>query len=107
MRGFSRRKLGPKDEEGAPLGGEAKVEASVEIRRTLFWQIWGTLFMDLGQVWYRADDINLRDLEVAVGPGIWLMTPIGPLRFDVGYRLTDWDKTESRWAYHIAIGAAY
>jgi len=107
MRGFSRRKLGPKDEEGAPLGGEAKVEASVEVRRTLFWKIWGTLFMDVGQVWYRIDEINLRELEVAVGPGVWLMTPIGPLRFDAGYRLTNRDKTESRWAYHIAIGAAY
>jgi len=107
MRGFSRRKLGPKDEEGAPLGGEAKVEASVEVRRPLFWKIWGTLFMDVGQVWFRIDEINLRDLEVAIGPGVWLMTPIGPLRFDAGYRLTDWDKTEPRWAYHIAIGAAF
>jgi outer membrane protein assembly complex protein YaeT len=107
MRGFSRRKLGPKDDEGAPLGGEAKVEASVEVRRTLFWEIWGTIFMDAGQVWYKTGDINLGELEVAVGPGIWLMTPIGPLRFDAGYRLTDRDKTESRWAYHIAIGAAY
>jgi outer membrane protein assembly complex protein YaeT len=107
MRGFSRRELGPKDDEGSPLGGEAKVEASVELRRALFWEIWGTVFMDMGQVWYRTSDINLRELEVAVGPGLWLMTPIGPLRFDVGYRLTDRDKTESRWAYHIAIGAAY
>jgi outer membrane protein assembly complex protein YaeT len=107
MRGFSRRKLGPKDEDGAPLGGEAKVEASVEIRRTLFWKIWGTLFMDLGQVWYRVDQVNLRDLEVAVGPGVWLMTPIGPIRFDAGYRLTNRDETEPRWAYHIAIGAAF
>ncbi len=107
MRGFSRRKLGPKDEAGAPLGGEAKVEGSLEVRRALFWEVWGTLFMDVGQVWYRVGEVKLRELEVAVGPGVWLMTPIGPLRFDVGYRLTHRDKIEPRWAYHIAIGPAY
>ncbi len=107
MRGFSRRKLGPKDDENAPLGGEAKVEASIEVRQELFWRIWGTLFLDAGQVWYRLDEVALEDLEVAVGPGLWLMTPIGPLRLDAGYRLTYLDTTEPRWAYHIAIGPAY
>ena len=107
MRGFSRRRLGPKDSEGAPLGGEAKVEASVEVRSTLFWKIWGTVFVDVGQVWYRVNELRLRELEVAVGPGVWLMTPIGPLRFDVGYRLTRYDTDEPRWAYHLAIGPAY
>jgi outer membrane translocation and assembly module TamA len=32
------------------------------------------------------------------------MTPIGPLRFDFGFRLTDYDKTEENWAFHFAIG---
>jgi outer membrane protein insertion porin family len=107
MRGFARRRLGPKDASGAPVGGEAKLEASVELRRPLLWKIWGTAFLDAGQVWSTLDDIDLARTEFAIGPGIWLMTPVGPLRFDVGYRLTFWDETEDRWAYHLSIGPAF
>jgi outer membrane protein insertion porin family len=107
MRGFGRRRLGPKDSEGNPVGGEAKLEASVELRGPIYWRIWGTLFADAGQVWLKADDIDLGEIEVAVGPGLWLMTPVGPLRFDVGYRLTLFDASEPRWAYHLSIGPAF
>ena len=107
MRGFQRRKLGSKDAGGAPIGGEVKFEASVELRSPLVWHIWGALFADAGQVWLKTDEVKLDQIEVAVGPGLWLMTPVGPLRFDVGYRLTQFDKMESRWAYHFAVGTAF
>ena len=63
--------------------------------------------MDAGQVWRKADDIQFNEIEVAAGPGLWIMTPVGPLRFDVGYRLTDYDKVEPRWAFHFAVGTAF
>ena len=31
--------------------------------------------------------MDLRDLRYAVGPGLRYQTPIGPVRFDVGYQL--------------------
>jgi outer membrane protein insertion porin family len=107
MRGFTRRELGPKDSAGAPLGGEAKVEASFEVRGPIFWQLWGAVFVDAGQVWMSTSDIDMNEVEVAVGPGVWLMTPVGPLRFDLGYRLTTLDETEPRVAYHFAVGTAF
>ncbi len=107
MRGFQRRKLGPKDTAGAPVGGEVKLEASVELRGPLFWRIWGALFADAGQVWLKASEVRLDEIEVAVGPGLLVMTPVGPLRVDAGYRLTRFDKIEPRWAYHFAVGAAF
>jgi outer membrane protein insertion porin family len=107
MRGFNRRKLGPKDSAGAPLGGEAKVEASLEVRGPLLWRIWGTAFVDAGQVWNTTSEVDLREIEIAIGPGLWLMTPVGPLRFDVGYRLTFFDPTEPRWVYHLSVGPAF
>ena len=36
MRGFKRRQLGPLDDEGAPIGGEALVQSSAEFRFPLF-----------------------------------------------------------------------
>jgi outer membrane translocation and assembly module TamA len=33
-----------------------------------------------------------------------IMTPIGPIRGDIGFRLTDLDDTQPRRVYHISIG---
>jgi outer membrane protein assembly factor BamA len=103
-RGFGRRKLGPKDENGLPLGGEVMTTGFVEYRFPFIWNFEGALFTDWGQVWQTADDVNVRNLEVAIGPGLRLATPVGPFRLDWGWRLTNHDTTVSRWALHFAIG---
>jgi len=107
MRGFNRRKLGPLDSAGAPLGGEAKFEGSVELRFPLFWRFRATGFVDAGQVWPTSADITMDNIEVAVGPGLWMDTAIGPIRTDLGYRLTDYDTTQPRWVFHFSIGPAF
>jgi len=107
MRGFNRRKLGPLDSAGAPLGGEAKFEGSVELRFPLFWRFRGTGFVDAGQVWPTRADITTDNIEVAVGPGLWIDTPIGPIRSDLGFRLTDYDTTQPRWVFHFSVGPAF
>jgi len=107
MRGFQRRKLGPLDEDEAPLGGDAKIEGSVEIRFPIYRRIRGAGFVDAGQVWATTDDVRTDNIEVAVGTGLWFDTIIGPIRGDVAYRLTDYEKTQPRWAYHFSIGPAF
>jgi outer membrane protein insertion porin family len=107
MRGFHRRRLGPKDLANAPVGGNAKVEASAELRFPIFWRFHGTLFVDTGQVWSEVRNAAFDEIEVAVGPGLWLQTIIGPLRADLGYRITDFDQREPRWVFHFSIGPAF
>ena len=107
MRGFSRRRLGPKNLSGDPIGGESKVEAGVEFRFPMFWKFGGTLFTDTGQVWLRYNEFALDEIEVAVGPGLWLNTPVGPIRLDYAYRLTDYDEDEPRYKWHFSIGPAF
>lgn len=104
MRGFKRRKLGPADRSGAPVGGEAKLEASVELRVPLAWRFRGALFVDAGQVWAKRDQMSLDDLEYAAGPGIMILTPVGPVRADVGFRITDRIAREPDWVAHVTIG---
>lgn len=104
MRGFKRRKLGPLDKEEAPLGGASEVVASLELRFPFISRIGGALFVDAGQVWADEDSFSLDEIEVAVGPGLVVRTPIGPVRGDWGYRLTDYDKTQPRSVFHISIG---
>jgi len=107
MRGFSRRRLGPKNEANDPVGGEMKFEAGVELRSRLFWKLSGTLFTDVGQVWAKYGEAKFADIEVAVGPGIWFNTIVGPLRLDYAHRLTNYDKYEPRAVWHFSIGPAF
>ena len=103
-RGFGRRKLGPLDENGLPLGGEVMMTGFVEVRFPLFWKFNGAAFVDAGQVWQRHGDFTWDNIEIAVGPAIRIMTPVGPLRFDLGYRLTDYEPSEPEYTFHFAIG---
>jgi outer membrane protein assembly factor BamA len=107
MRGFQRRKLGPLDSGGAPIGGEALFESSGELRFPMFWRLRGAVFVDAGQVWPTIDDVRTDNIEVAVGVGLWFTTAIGPIRVDYGYRLTDYEKSQRRYAYHFSIGPAF
>jgi outer membrane protein insertion porin family len=103
-RGFNRRKLGPLDENGLPLGGELMMTGFVELRFPLFWKFNGAVFTDFGQVWRTHGNFTWNNIEIAVGSAIRIMTPVGPLRFDLGYRLTDYEPNEPEYAFHFAIG---
>jgi outer membrane protein assembly factor BamA len=121
QRGFANRRLAPSvenaDGETVPLGGEALVETSVEARLHLF-DI-GSLpfgmvaFLDGADVGVELSDIRFPDLHWAVGGGLRLSTPVGPLRFDVGYRATRQDEilptdnVGERLAWHLTIGEAF
>ena len=107
MRGFARRRLGPVDASGAPLGGEAKIEMSLEVRYPVWRRLRGAAFVDAGQVFERRGDFDLGALEYAVGPGLMVRTPIGPLRADWGVRLTDRDPTAPEHVFHLSIGHPY
>jgi outer membrane protein assembly factor BamA len=41
VRGFSENALGPADSTGNPAGGEAIGLLNLELRKPIFWQIWG------------------------------------------------------------------
>ena len=69
-----------------PLGGNSVFEGSVEARFRAGdrWTVAG--FVDFGQVWETVDDRTA--LAVTPGAGVRFRSPVGPLRFDVGYNPT-------------------
>jgi len=103
-RGFKRRRLGPLDENGLPLGGDIGMTGFVELRFPLVWKFDGAVFVDCGQVWRDRDAFTWDNIETAVGPALRLMTPVGPIRFDFGFRLTDFVPDEPPFVFHFAIG---
>ncbi|MCC6624566.1 MAG: BamA/TamA family outer membrane protein [Deltaproteobacteria bacterium] len=84
------------------LGGNYVFEANVELRvqpGTLGFAV----FLDAGRLWSRFEKIDFRDLFVAVGPGLRLTTPVGPLRVDLGLLLgRDRDRV-----FHLSLGQAF
>ncbi|WP_321346611.1 BamA/TamA family outer membrane protein [uncultured Draconibacterium sp.] len=104
VRGWSRSQLGPKRESGTPLGGKSILEGNVELRYPLFWRLSGVAFVESGNVWEKAFSYNFNDLAYAAGGGLRVDTPIGPVRFDVGFPL--WNEKKSP-QFFISVGQAF
>ena len=81
-------------------GGNVQLIGNVEVRFPA--PIWrGRLrlaaFVDMGGVWQTNDPVNNEKRLVATpGMGLRLLTPVGPLRFDVAY---SWDKLQRGTVY--------
>jgi translocation and assembly module TamA len=125
-RGFGHRRLSPTIAvrtpatfEGDPfarIGGGALFESSYELRTRLTrigdeW-LGLTFFADGGDVSLELGDLELGSLYWAVGAGLRYNTIIGPVRFDVGYRITDLDQVGgpvegNRLVFHFSLGEAF
>jgi outer membrane translocation and assembly module TamA len=104
MRGYRRRRLGPLDSDGNPIGGEVRILAGAEVRVPLVSIVGMAFFVDSGQVWARRGDAELGDLAVAGGAGLLLGTPVGPVRLDAAYNLVSPAPGEPDLVVHFAIG---
>lgn len=103
VRGYGRHRLGPLSTADDPVGGRSLIEGSLELRRPLFANIGGALFLDFGQVSLRSFDVPLDDLRFALGFGVSYTTPIGPLRLDLGFPLRP-PRGDQPWQVHFSIG---
>jgi outer membrane protein assembly factor BamA len=80
----------PGDRQGncdLPLGGFSLWETSVELRVPLSGPLRGALFVDLADVSPYEVDLRWDHPHASAGIGLRYGTPIGPVRFDVGYRI--------------------
>jgi outer membrane protein insertion porin family len=103
VRGYGRRRLGPLSDSDDPLGGLSLIEGSVELRRPLWRELSGALFLDFGQVSLDSFDLPVDDLEFAAGVGVSYTTPVGPLRVDIGFPF-DPPRGDRGWQVHFSIG---
>src|SRR6185295_402763 len=106
-------------------GGEVLLQGSIEARFPLVWILTGAVFMDAGNVWEHPTDITLRrvftiagpgagysDMRYSVGAGIRIGTPVGPVRFDYGWKLrrakaSEADLSNTRGTFHFSLGQAF
>ncbi len=107
VRGWGLNELGPKDHQGDPTGGLSRVEMSMEIRTQIFFSLGTAVFVDVGNVDAKSGAFNPGSLKYAIGAGLRYLSPVGPVRFDVGYRLSEDMTAGNRVQYHVSLGQAF
>ena len=89
----------------APIGGNGLFVANIEYRFPIFATVGGAVFTDVGNVFSRST-IHFNNLRYGIGTGIRYLSPVGPLRFDFGYKLRH-RSYEKPYAYFITLGYAF
>ncbi|MDI6889608.1 MAG: outer membrane protein assembly factor BamA [Thermodesulfovibrionales bacterium] len=106
VRGYEQDTLGPKGVDGTPTGGNAFLLGNIELRSYLSKGIGIVAFIDGGNVWLKAKDIDPGNLKYTAGLGFRYNTPVGPIRIDYGRKLQR-ELGESRGEIHFSIGHAF
>ena len=114
IRGYEERGVGPRDRgTNTALGGEAILIGNAEVTFPVFKNlVKGAVFFDIGNVWEEAQLKNLTDakddsgFKSGAGIGVRVKTPIGPVKLDWGYPLTDnyEDKKEGQFYFSVTHG---
>jgi outer membrane protein insertion porin family len=108
------------DENGKPgpiaaLGGSGLFITNIEYRFPIVSSLTGAVFADIGNI-YHDSAVRADDLRYGAGAGIRYISPIGPLRFDIGVNpkprvigLTSKGdpQREDRYLYFITLGHAF
>jgi len=108
VRGYRERRIGPRDSgSNAPIGGETMAVGNAEVTFPIYEKIIkGAVFYDVGNCWARYEDYFKGGLKSGVGAGIRVKTPIGPLKLDCGYPLSDNhdDEKKLEWYFSVSHG---
>jgi len=91
FRGAKFDELGPQDpNSNNPIGGKALVLFNFEMTFPILSKmgnLFGTAFFDSGNVFERRKQVSFNNFQNAVGFGLRYRTPLGPIRFELGWNL--------------------
>lgn len=110
IRGYKERRVGPRDPgSNDPIGGNATIIGNAELTFPIYEKIIkGAVFYDVGNVWRRTSDLYKLEsgFKQGAGAGVRVKTPIGPVKLDVGYPLSDNhnDKKQLEWYFSVSHG---
>ena len=125
VRGFKENSLGALNESGKAVGGRVLLLTNLELRfpMPLFakYNFGGALFVDGGNVWGSFGEIKLKDFRFAAaedqitcndymystGFGIRYYTPVGPIRFDIGFPIKKQKGMDYSYWLHISLGQIF
>jgi outer membrane protein assembly complex protein YaeT len=111
MRGFALDSVGTPatiTDTGFPRGGNGLLLLNGELRTPVWKSIGAAFFVDSGNVFERVTDIDIGELRASAGFGLRYRSPLGPLRFDIGFKLGDLRvEDKRRYALHFSFGQIF
>jgi outer membrane protein assembly complex protein YaeT len=94
------------DKNGFPLGGNSVIILNGELRLPMRGGLQAVGFLDAGNVFQRVTTTDLTEIRAAAGFGLRYKSPVGPIRFDVGFKLQRRpDENPSAW--FVTFGQAF
>lgn len=91
-----------------PKGGRTMMNANLELRFPVWKKLGGVIFQDIGALsGTMFADFKTQDLLAASGFGLRVFTPLGPLRFDIGWRWHKQLSIERSFAWFLTFGQAF
>lgn len=105
VRGYGRDLVGPIDAFNSPTGGLSVVELGAELRAEFVTDIGGVLFLEAGSV-TEDNTPQFEDIQVAAGFGLRYYSPVGPVRFDIGFPINPRD-VDDPFQFYVSIGQAF
>ena len=116
MRGFALDQLGIRhvpgqasdtiDVNGFPLGGNTETVFNFEVRVATWRGLETHGFIDTGNIFKRAMDLDFSQFRTAYGVGVLYKSPVGPIRFDLGFKVHP-QPGESLTAVFVTFGQAF
>ncbi|MCH2109536.1 MAG: BamA/TamA family outer membrane protein [Polyangiaceae bacterium] len=96
-------------------GGDIYLNPRVELRIPVIGSFHTAVFLDMGNLWFDPNEVNLLEWRYTIGTGIRFQTPVGPLVFDYGLNIERFldaiapsRKNQRYWenvgAFHFSIG---
>jgi outer membrane protein assembly factor BamA len=118
VRGFQLDRLGVPEiidpASGLSRGGNGLVIMNGEVRAHVGSVLGRPLaavgFFDIGNVFAKAGDISFSKLSGTPGFGVRYDSPLGPIRFDIGFQHSRFVYGTPRgrgWEFHLSIGEAF
>lgn len=104
VRSFQFDGMAPRDNAGTPLGGEAFLQANIELQWPVGRGFFLAVFTDAGNLAASIDEMEFNETRIAPGAGIRFYTPLGALRMDYGYNLVRRDGDPiGAWQFGLGV----
>ena len=114
VRGFTLDRLGNEETitpTGFPTGGNSVVILNSELRIAVVGPLQATGFVDAGNVFPKASDLDFTDIRPTAGFGVMYRSPVGPIRVDLGFNLNPRELVpgvqERSRVLHILLGQPF
>jgi translocation and assembly module TamA len=105
VRGYEYQGVAPRLPDNTPRGGLSLFEVSAEVRRDVFRNFQGVVFVDAGSVGFdQAPDFS--HMRYGAGFGVRYRLPFGPIRADVAFPLDKRDG-DADFQVYVSIGQAF